>query len=279
MTPDERFIPHDINLQPSPLALAIRDVVTGFKSWRIWFLLALQDIKLRYRRSYIGPLWITLSMGIMIYTMGFLYGKLFKSDLAVYYPFLASGVLVWTLIATIILETNDAFYASAGYIKQIKLPYSIYILRVLARNFIIFAHNLLAVIPILIYFGLSYSLFNLAELLYGLCMLFGFGFSLGMIFAIMGTRFIDIKQIVVSLIQIVFMLTPIMWMPNMLPERFGYLAVYNPFYQVVNLVREPLTGHAISAFTLVYTALLLIMSFLAMFFLLRRARHRIAFWV
>lgn len=266
-------------LPPNPTTLAIGDMKSAIKSWRIWTLLAWQDIKLRYRRSYIGPFWITLSMAIMIYTMGFLYGKLFKTDLSVYYPFLASGVLTWTLIASIVLETNDAFYASAGYIKQIKLPYSIYILRVLTRNFIIFGHNLLAVIPILIYFGFQHSFLHLIEFLYGLLLLFCFGFTFGMIFAILGTRFIDIKQIVVSFIQIVFMLTPIMWMPAMLPERFGYIAEYNPFYQIVNLVRDPLTGHDLSAFTASYTLLLLGVGFMCMFLLLRRSRHRIAFWV
>lgn len=268
-----------IRKHPGWTFLAFSDLLEGIASWRIWLLLSLQDIKLRYRRSYIGPFWITLSMAIMIYTMGFLYGKLFKSDLNTYYPFLACGVLTWTLIASIILETNDAFYNAAGYIKQIKLPYSVYILRVLARNFIIFAHNFLAVVPILIYFGLNQSWFNVLEFFYGLLMLFAFGFTFGFMFAILGTRFIDIKQIVVSFIQIAFMLTPIMWMPVMLPERFGYLAHYNPFYQIVNLVREPLMGHHISFFTFVYTALLLIAAFLCMFLLLRRTRHRIAFWV
>jgi ABC-type polysaccharide/polyol phosphate export permease len=155
----------------------------------------------------------------------------------------------------------------------------VYILRVLTRNFIIFGHNLLAVIPILLYFGFHHTFLHLLEFIYGLLMLFGFGYTFGMIFAILGTRFIDIKQIVVSFIQIAFMLTPIMWMPVMLPDRFGYIAEYNPFYQIVNLVRDPLTGHDLSAFTFSYTLLLLGAGFACMFLLLRRSRHRIAFWV
>lgn len=270
------------HFQSKPLsqsALAVQDLIEGFCAWRIWFMLAWQDIKLRYRRSYLGPFWITISMAIMIYSMGFLYGKLFKADLAVYYPFLACGLVSWTMIATTVVETSDTFSSSAGFIKQIKLPYSVYILRTVTRNFIIFFHNLLAIVPILIYFNLGFSLVGIFGFIYGVLLLFMFGFTFGMIFSIVGTRFMDIKQIISSLIQIVFLLTPIMWMPYMLPERFGFMAAFNPFYQVINLIREPLTGHVISLFTFVYTLLLLGVGMICMFILLRRARRRIAFWV
>lgn len=51
--------------------LAFKDIQEGLSKWRIWLMLAYQDIKLRYRRSILGPFWITLSMAISVYSMGF----------------------------------------------------------------------------------------------------------------------------------------------------------------------------------------------------------------
>jgi lipopolysaccharide transport system permease protein len=122
--------------------LAVKDIIDGLAKWRIWLTLAYQDVKLRYRRSILGPFWITISMAITTYSMGYLYGHLFHTDLQVYFPFLVSGMLSWGLISSLISDLTEAFSGSEGLIKQIKLPYSLYIHRVVTRNIIIFFQNI-----------------------------------------------------------------------------------------------------------------------------------------
>lgn len=261
------------------LTLAFDDIIFGLKSWRIWLLLGWQDIQLRYRRSTLGPFWITLSMATMIYSMGFLYGKLFKVELSVYYPYIATGLVTWTFIGTIINDATEALSRASGYIRQIKLPFTVYVLRMLTTNFITFLHNTLAIIPILLYFdtGITFVLFFV--FLFNLFLLLLFGFCFGFILSILGARFQDIKPIIASVMQIFFLLTPILWMPAMLPERFGFFADYNPFYQLVNLLREPLMGQMPNVFTYAYLGVFLLSGFIFMLFLLWRTRHRIAFWL
>ncbi len=261
------------------LNLAFQDIFLGFKSWRIWLLLGWQDIRLRYRRSTLGPFWITLSMAAMIYSMGFLYGKLFKVELDVYYPYLATGLVTWAFIAALINDGADALSNASSFIKQIKLPFSIYILRVLTNNFIVFLHNILAIIPILLFFNTSITPLLLLILLLNLVLLLLCGFCYGFVFSLLGARYQDIKPIIGSILQIFFLLTPIIWLPSMLPERFDYFADYNPFYQLVNLLREPLMGQMPSMFTYQYIAVMIVFGFASMLFLLWRTRHRIAFWL
>ena len=95
-------------------ALALQDITQGLLSSRIWLLLAWQDIRLRYRRSILGPFWITISMAISIYSMGFLYGNLFKMDLQQYFPFLATGLLTWTFINTVISDSTNVLIDASG---------------------------------------------------------------------------------------------------------------------------------------------------------------------
>jgi len=68
----------------SKTSLAIKDFKEGISKRNIWWLLAYQDIKLRYRRSALGPFWITISMAITVYSMGFLYGHLAQDLLNIF---------------------------------------------------------------------------------------------------------------------------------------------------------------------------------------------------
>jgi lipopolysaccharide transport system permease protein len=259
--------------------LAVNDILGGLFDWRIWGILGWQDIKLRYRRSQLGPFWITISTAIMIYSMGFLYGSLFHIKLVEYYPYLASGIITWTLISSIIIDSNDAFINSQAYIRQIKVRYSIFILQVLIRNFIIFIHNLLALLPVILFFHVDISFSNLLCLFLGLFIVLSCGFSYGSILAIIGTRYRDIKQIINSLIQVVFMLTPILWQSSMLPSKYLFAVNFNPFYQLINLIRAPLTGHIPSLSTFFICSCILLLGIIIQLFLLGCSRHRIPFWI
>jgi homopolymeric O-antigen transport system permease protein len=46
------------------------DIFEGVVKWRVWNLLAWQEIKQRYHRSTFGPFWLTLSMGVQIVAIG-----------------------------------------------------------------------------------------------------------------------------------------------------------------------------------------------------------------
>jgi len=63
--------------QQSNMALTIGDIRDGMLGTSVWFHLAWQDIKQRYRRSLIGPFWMTISTGVTVAAMGPLYGKLY----------------------------------------------------------------------------------------------------------------------------------------------------------------------------------------------------------
>ncbi len=255
------------------------DLSQGFKSWRIWILLGWQDIHLRYRRSVLGPFWLTLSMAAFIYSLGFLYAQLFNAELSVYYPFIATGLVSWTFIAATINDSTETFLNATEYIQQIKLPYSVYVLRLIFNNVIILLHNVLAIVPILIIFKVGPTAFSFLVLLSNLILILFCLFCYSFILSLIGTRFRDIKPIINSVLPIVFLLSPILWMPEMLPERFSYLADYNPFYHLVNLIREPFLGQLPSVLSYQFSIMITLFGFFMMLFLLWTNRHKIAFWL
>lgn len=257
---------------------AMDDIFHGITSWRIWLLLSWQDIKLRYRRSQLGPFWITISMAITIYTMGFLYGHLFHMDLNKYFPYLAAGMLVWAMISTIINESTASFIESEGYIKQIKTPFSIYILRVVSRNFIIFLHNAVVLIPIMIYFHVDVGP-QFIYVILGIIVILVNGFIYGMLFAMLGARYRDIAVIIQNLIQVSFFLTPIMWMPHTLPSRYAWVIHINPFAQFIEMLRSPLIGQAPSLYTIYFNFSFIIIGAILVFSIFKQFRRRIVYWI
>jgi lipopolysaccharide transport system permease protein len=270
---------HDIP-QADQKRLALDDLKCGFEKWRIWLALAYQDIRIRYRRSVLGPFWLTLSMAISTYSMGYLYSHLFHTDLQIYFPFLVSGVLSWTLISGSLLELIDGLAGAEAMIKQIKLPYSLHIHRIAARHMLIFFHNFLVIIPVIaIFHHVAKINFNTLLLIPSLILVYINSVTYGLILGIIGARYRDVSQIIKSLIQVIFFLTPIMWRPEVLPANKQFIVWFNPFASFVQIMRAPLLGltpalHDLAAVA-VYTAAGLWLCYK----LLVRCRARIGYWV
>jgi homopolymeric O-antigen transport system permease protein len=112
---------------------------------------------------------------------------------------------------------------------------------VVYRNFLIFLHNALVIVPMVSLLGAPLTWTALlaipAVLLY-----LPFGLFAGLALGPICARFRDLPQLIVSAMQIVFFLTPIFWSPKALTSRHIVVAA-NPFYHLVEIMRAPLTGH------------------------------------
>lgn len=264
----------------SQSVLAWGDIMDGLRKSPIWMMLAYQDIKLRYRRSILGPLWLTLSMAITIYTMGYIYSHIFHTDMADYFPYLTGGMLGWTLISTIVLEFTDGLANSEHMIKQIKLPYSLYIHRIAARNIMIFFHNILVMVPILIVYHDSAQVnLNTLLLLPGLVIVYLNALTYGLILAMIGARYRDISQIIKSMVQVVFFITPVMWKPEALLGKNHYIVELNPFYSFIELIRAPLLGKVPALYNIEFVAITTVVGMLAAWIAFVRRRSRIVYWL
>jgi lipopolysaccharide transport system permease protein len=264
----------------NPANLASKDIFLGLAKWRTAFMLAYLDVKLRYRRSILGPFWITLSMAITVYSMGYLYGHLFHTDLQSYFPFLAAGMLAWSLISTTIPELTDAFVLSDSLIKQIKLPYSLYIHRVATRNMIIFFHNIIVIIPVLaIFHQVAKVNLNTLLLIPNLFLLYVNLITYGLILAMIGARYRDVPQIIKSLVQVAFFVTPVLWNPAILPPKDHFLVLFNPFHALVELIRAPLMGLIPTTSVFLMMGVITAVGLVIFFSMLNKYRARIVYWL
>ena len=259
-------------------ALAWHDLSVGFVSWQIWSLLGFTDIRQRYLRSRFGQFWITLSTAIFIGGIGTVYSVLFRQPIRGYIPYLAVNITVWTLISQTISESSSVFTSSAVYLRQDAIPKTTFILRLLVRNLITFAHNLVIVPLAFLIFSVPVAptaLLAIPGLLIVLVALFIISLNLG----ILSTRFRDLPQIITNALQLIFFVTPIMWRADQLSGARLELVTWSPMATLLRIVSEPLLGripgrgeYLVSlAFILVLVALTLP--------LFARFRARLVYWL
>lgn len=260
------------------LSKAIKDILLGIGLWRIWLMLGWQDIRLRYRRSHIGPFWITFSMALTVYTLSILYSHLWKISYHEYMLYFACGLLAWTLVVTIVNESTNAFADAKGYLLQIQIPFSVFIMRMLVRNFIVFLHNFLAIIPLLIFYHTELNWHTL--LIFPIIFLiFLPAFTFSMLLGMIGLRYRDIGQFVTNIMNLIFFFTPIMWLPTNLPQQLHFIIYYNPIAQLIELIRAPLMGQLPSTHAVTTMILLFLGSLVLMLWCFSKVRHRIVFWL
>ena len=234
--------PKNAKKPPSQVALAVRDILGGARLWFVWGTFGWHDIRQRYRRSRIGAFWLTISMGVMVGALGALYAALFKADVSQYLPYVATGIVTWGFVSGLINEGCSAFIEGQASIKQVRLPLSVYVYRVVWRNLVIFGHNFLIIIVVAMIFAIlpRWTVLLAVPAIALLCLN---GVWVGLLLGMLSARFRDVPQIVASATQILFFLTPIIWQQELLPGR-PLVVTFNPFFYAVELVRGPLMGAA-----------------------------------
>ncbi len=257
--------------------LAYADIVEALRMWRLSCVLGWLDIKLRYRGSLLGPFWLTLSTGIMVAALGFLYSALFKMDLHDYLPFLALSLVLWNAIAALVGEACLCFTAHEGMIRSIRMPFSIYANRTLVRNAIVLAHNIPVILVVYAVFD-AWPGWHAVLMLPGLVLWVVDGFAVSLLLGAFCARFRDIPPIVGSVMQIAFFVSPIIWKPELVAGGVKYLPL-NPFYVLTEVVRAPLLGAAPGILVLVCATLYSAALCWVTWALFTRVRGRLAFWV
>lgn len=291
-------------------ARAIEDIREGFSQRELWSHLGWQDIKQRYRRSVIGPFWITISQGVISLGLGILYSTLWGLHVSTFLPYIATGFIVWTFISGCLSEGMETFITNEGLIKQIRAPLTVYMLRTVWRQSLMFAHNIIVVVIIVSIF--SGSLSHPYGLSKGICEpdpnvichpgLGWYSFSaipaflllalnacwVTLLVGIISTRYRDIPQLINSLIQLLFYMTPIVWPIDQLYGTGGRadlakwvvpIVHLNPFYHFVQILRAPLIGQAVNPWSWVVVIGITIVGWLLALVAMRNYRARVSYWV
>jgi len=223
----------------SRLAAARADIVEGLLHWPQWFTLGNLDIKLRFRRTGLGPIWTTLSFSILVGALGLVYSRVLGEDLGSYLPYLVLGLLVWFFLATIVQEACDALVNAEHVLKQLYVPRTTLIYRTLWRNIVLFGFNLVAAAAVLVLCDVRLET-SLPLALAGLLLLCLNLAWVSLLLALATARFRAVSRLVHAALPVAMLVTPVIWRPA--APGLRALAEWNPLYFAIELVRGPVLG-------------------------------------
>lgn len=261
-------------------AKALADYLATFERFWLWTTLAWFEIKIRYKRSVLGPFWITLSTGIAIATIGPVYARLMGSKIDSFFPYLATSIILWGFISESLKDNCNALIGAEGYLKDMKLPFVMFIIKEIYKNTLLTIHSFIIILVLMFFFTfkMNIPLFLLCWIVVALNV-----FWIGLVLALVCARFRDVTQIVTSLIQVAFFLTPIMWeAKNILSSgrSFGSLVVLlNPFYYLIDVFRAPLLYGTVNFTNLTICAVAAVLGNVFAFWFFARKRGRITYWL
>ena len=214
---------------------------------RLWAGLAWMDVVQSYRRTMLGPAWITVNLIIFTVAMTLVYGALFSVPTGEYAAFLVCGMIGWLWIAALLQEVGNTFLNYSHFIKSTAIDKTFFIWAAVYKQAIIFAHHMIVYAALVILGVVPFTIYSLAVIPV-IIVMFLISIPFTAVAAILFARYRDLSRLVSSTIIVLMMVTPIFWQPNMLTGWRLQFIYFNPLYYVVEFIRTPLLGKPLDPF-------------------------------
>jgi ABC-type polysaccharide/polyol phosphate export permease len=245
-----------------------------------WIYVAWFDFVVSYRKTTLGPFWLLVTPFLFIAVIGWLYSRVNSMDPEIFVPYLAVGIVVWTLISGFVNKSTTVFQSNRPQILQGSMSLIDIVMVRTITTALEFAHQIIIIIVVLIFFRVSITLYSLISVI-GLGIVIANGFWITMTFGIVGARYRDLSQITAAIMRIAFLATPIIWFAygGAKGKFLGVFLLLNPFYHFLEIVRAPLLGYPIEATTWIAVLLITAGGFGLTMYLYKRYSSLVPLWV
>lgn len=246
-----------------------------------WLHLAFSDIRFRYRRSLLGLAWALIQPLTLTLLLAFVMSHFFQGDMRDYAPFIFSGIIFWDFISSSAVNGCSGFIIAEGYIKQFTHPLLIYPLRVVISSSVNLACAFIGLIGWILLWKPSNLGVSWLSFFISFPLVFMMVWPLCSITAFIGTRFRDFAQLIVILLQAIFYVSPIFFLPKIFyAVNIGFLLEFNPIYHLLNLFRQPLLAGVFPSFyDFAFVIMTAIFLWLWVWVLVRRNENKIIFYL
>jgi ABC-type polysaccharide/polyol phosphate export permease len=245
---------------------------------RLWTTLAWIDVVQSYRRTMLGPAWITLNLIIFTVAMTLVYGALFGVTAQSYSAYLLCGMIGWFWVAALVTDLGNTFVNHSHFLKSTAIDKSILIWSAAAKQVIVLGHHLVvyAVFVALQLVELSsYTLLAIPVL----ALLFLLSIPVTAVLCILFTRYRDLHRLVSSLIIVLLLITPVFWQAEMITGWRTAVIDLNPLHYLIEILRAPLLGRPPDLLVVGVVLAMTIVAWLAGAALYRRYERYVVFWL
>ena len=210
--------------------------------WRYRHLVAevvSRDIKVRYKRSVLGVAWTMLSPLLNMLAMTWVFSLILKMDIRNYPVYFLSGSIFWLFFAGATSHSASLTIDAMEITKRVYIPRSVF---VVSAAGVALVNLLFSLVPLLLIILVTGHPVHLSWLFLPVAILIGalFTTGVGLVVFTMASRFVDVKETYLVLVQAWFFVTPIVYTSTFVPEKYRFIVRYNPMTYLVEVFRAPL---------------------------------------
>lgn len=220
------------------------DLLQGLNYWRIWLLGSIYTVTLSYRRTWLGTLWLAVTIIVVVLLKSLLFTGVFSQTSERLVPSLAMGMALWRLLTGMIGGGTQAIIKVRSLLINQGYPLSVAMLHNFSSSVFVFLHAFIPMMIISMFYEIP-SLANIALFIAGLFLVVFSLYAVGFVFAVIGTRFRDFANLIASALAVLFLLTPVIWLPEMASGSRQVFLDYNPMYHYLEVLRDPLINQPI----------------------------------
>jgi lipopolysaccharide transport system permease protein len=248
-----------------------RKSVSLLKFWGdIWrhkeflYALALRDVKVRYKYTSIGVLWVAIQLLLITAILTLVFGTREIFNISVPYPlFFLTGIIFWNFFASSVQSASRSLSDNRSMIQKMYFPKILLPIASLAVPLIDFLISCLFLTVVMIYYALFPSVDSIAVFLASFALVLLTTIGISIIASSLSVRYRDVKHSLPLLIQILFFATPVLY-PNAILGSYQWITLANPLGAAISAWRESLFLGSIPwgylAFGAVISSTLLIVS-------------------
>jgi len=228
----------EINIRPKPVWKLI-DIEEIVRYRELLYIFAWRDIKVRYKQTMLGVLWVILQPLVTTFIFTFFFGNLAKiqSGELPYALFSLSGLIFWIFFSGSLSYACDSMISNENIIKKIYFPKILLPLSSILTSFVDFAVNLILLIIFALVIG--YVPHYIGFLIFPFCMILTActSFGLGLFLSSFNVKYRDVRYILPFFIQILLFVTPVIYPLAIVSGKNRIIMALNPMSSVVELAR------------------------------------------
>ena len=241
------------------------------------YFLAIREIKIKYVRTYMGPLWIPITTIFIAFVVSIVWSLVFQINFLNYFFKIYICLATWNFI---IAAPNEGCELFSKKFNKILSNSNISILNYVFFNLfslvIIYLHNLPFFLIFMFFIG-SIKILNILFFIVGIIILLSTMFSIIFIIGTFSARFRDIAPLVKTLTAPLMLLTPVIWDKEQLGRYSEYIYL-NPFTSLIEIITNPLLDKSIDFKPYLISIILMIVGIILTIIIYKKFKKKIVFW-
>ena len=235
--------------------------------------LVTRDLKIKYRRSFLGYIWSLLNPLMMMAVMSIVFSYMFRFDIPNYPLYLICGQTLWSFFNESTNASMMSVIGNGSLIRKVYIPKYIFPISRVLSSFVTMSFSLVAILIVMIVTRVTFT-WKLIFLPIPLAFLLLFCMGVGMALSAFAVYFRDVLHLYSVVVMAWMYLTPVFYPISALPGKVAFCLQFNPMYHYVTFFREVVLYGTIPAASIwVGTVGFGLISIVAGFLIFRKLQH------